>query len=341
MPETTETTEIDALLKTATPEAANALQEIVSKSDSKETTKAAKRALYLLSQRGIAPTETALAAPSAALKSAAPENVRFLMSNIDGFGNQMIWFVLPDKDGGRPLMFSVLVSDEEGIKDYIAQKIAPAAIEGFITEYSERMNAFFVDADSDYGRWLVARAQALNRENRKPTPPGFLPHAERLGPPQRQYDAPPRDGLPTDEEIEADESFPRDAAALFAKPVFEAWFLGMDVIIPELAGYMKTIAEKTEDSPNEIQFKRNEMIQRVIENVVTPGATARFVERLQLSAYVLWKKGDETTAKQALYHARKLQADPAQSDFASALAQRTLEAAREMFLSAMRDRDAE
>ena len=338
MPETTVTTDIDALLKTATPEAANALQDIADSADSKEAKKAAKRALYLLSQKGIAPTAASQVAPP---KNAVQETIRFLMSNIDGAGNQMLWFVLPDLYGGRPLLFSVLASDEEGVKDFIAVKMPMDEIEKSVAEYGSRMSASFTDAPLDYGRWLVSQAREINREKLKPTPKGFLEHAARLGEPQRQYDAPPRDVLPSAEAVEADETFPRDAAALFAKPVFDAWFLGMDIILPELAQWMKSMAISSDESADEMQHNRDAMIARVTEKVVTPGIHARYVNRLLMSATVLWKNGEEETAKQALFHAHRLQTESANSDFAAALMRRTLEAAREMLINAMQQQGAE
>lgn len=341
MTETNTTNSIDSLLKTATGDAADSLLEIANNAASKDEKKAAKRALYLLSQKGITPSLLQQYTPPVAQKSALQANVRFLMSNIDGGGNQMLWFVLPDPDGGKPLLLSTLASDEQGVKDFMAAKMTRSELEEKIELYEDEADGLFADAEPDFGRWLVAQAQTVNREKLKPYPAGFLEFLPRIGEPEQQYDSPPLEGLPSAEEIDADETFPREAAALLAKPVFDGWFLGMDVILPELLTWMKTLAEKNDDGPDETKFKRDAMIQRVTETVVTPGTRDRYVSRLLLSAIVCWKNEDETTAKQCLYHAHKLQTNSVASDFAIALVQRTLDAAREMLLGSMRERDSE
>ena len=344
MPETMDTTdaltEIDALLKTATTEAANALQEIAEKSDSKGTKKAAKRALYLLSQKGIAPSEKR-AVLAFLPKNAAPEIQRFLMSNIDGAGNQMLWFILPDAYGGRPSLLSVLWSDEVGVKDWFATKTTRDDLDERIGDYEFKSGGLFADAEPDYGRWLVAQARAINRAQFTVTPPGFLDYLPRIGEPQKQYDAPPLEEMPTAETLEADETFPREADALFAHPFFEMWFLGMDVVFPELAQWIKTMAEKSEAGPDEMLSLQKGMIESITEKVLTPEMQAQSVNRLLLNALVLWKNDEETPAKQCLYHAHKMQTDIIHSEFANTLVGRTLAAAREMLVSSMQARDAE
>ena len=337
MPDTMDTTQIDALLKAATPEAANALQEIADGADSKDAKKAAKRALYLLGQKGIAPSVAPKTELVTAPKSAFQEDARYMISSIDGAGNQMLWFILPDSDGGNPTLISVLVNDEEGVRDFLAARMSRREIEGRIADFTATDGATLADMDGDYVRGLVAQAREINRSQLKPTPAGFLELLPRIGDPQKRYDAPPLDGFPTAEAVLAEESYPRDAAALFAKPIFETWFLDMGEVLPHLAQYMIGMAQKSDD-PNETLFLRESLVQNLTETVMAELNRDRYAHRLELSAALLWKNGDETTAKQALFHVQKLRNDYADpSGFAFALVQRTMDAARAMMSSAMRD----
>ena len=331
---------IDTLLKTATSDAANALLEIADGAANKEEKKAAKRALYLLSQKGIAPDAPANAAPPAALSSSAPDTLEFFMSGIDGAGNQLLCFVLPEPDGGRPLLMTMIAVDDEGITHFSASKTPRSEIDAQLRSMDPTYGSSLAPMPADYGRWLVAQRRETNRKNFKPTPTGFMEALPRIGEPQQQRDAMPLDDLPSAEAILADENYPRDAAALFGKPGFERWFLNMALILPELPRWAKIMLEKSDDGPEEIQNKRQALLREITANVMTETECNRYADRLQTCAMVLWKNAQGETAKQALYHAQELRSNQAeQESFAFALVQRTMEAAHALLINAMQEKN--
>ena len=332
-------TRIDTLLKTATTDAANALLEIAESAANKDEKKAAKRALYLLSQKGIAPNRPSVPAPTAAPKTAASQTVEFFMSNADGAGNQMLNFILSEPDGGRPTLVNLIASDDEGITKFLAGKMARPDIDAQFATMATSYGARLAELPVDYGRWLVAQRREINRQQRKPTPRGFMELLPRIGEPEQQYESPPLEGLPSIETLLADETYSRDPAALFAEPGFERWFLNMAQVLPELAGWMKTLAEKSDDGPDEIQNRRQAMMRQITANIMTEPERNRYASSLQMGAVVLWKNGDEETAKQSLYHANELRTNAEPEGFVLALVQRTMDAARELLTNAMQGKD--
>src|SRR5215471_7433528 len=113
MPDTTvETEQIAALLAEATPEAANQLLELSETTPDKETRKAARRALYQLSQRGIKPTSYVPSTDSTVSPRDAQDTLTIYASAYDGAGNRLLLLVLQDPDGGSPILAQLLINDE-------------------------------------------------------------------------------------------------------------------------------------------------------------------------------------------------------------------------------------
>lgn len=336
----TDAERIATLLAEATSEAATHLQELAATTPDKETRKEAKRALYRLSLAGITPTERKTAIAPA--REPLQETLRAFATAYDGAGNRLLFFVLSDRDGGTPTLARVRINDEEGVSDYEESRLARRAIADYLAQYEQQLEngLAYAEIEPDYARWLLAQAQEINRRLVKRTPAGFLPLAGRIGAPQQEVAVSPVYAHIDAETVRADESLPTDPKELFALSWFEPWFFSMEEIIPTFAKVLTEEARKSEETEangNDETEKGGlpeSIIREASETLLSPERRRNYIRRLEESADILRRRGEEGAARLALYHALKLAEDTpiAESDFAKTLVNRTIEAAREALL---------
>lgn len=322
---------IQTLLTEATPDAAVALRDIADATTDKETRKAARRALYRLSQSGIVPPETAARTATAATLTRDVEPMRAFASAFDGAGNRMLALVLPDPDGGSPIFFQVLINDEAGAKDFLDTRVPRRDLEELIAGFERRFGPemALAEIEADYGKGLLAQAREINRRLGIPTPRGFLAWLPRVGDPEREYTEPPVWQRISREEVRADQSYPRDPTALFDLPWFSPWFLLVEEVFPWVQAWEQAEQSLVVLSDAVKEERRQKVVTEAVQARMTPEMRALYTDRLEGSADILQRRSEEQAARQALYHALSL-ADNGpveQVPFARALVERTLEAA--------------
>ena len=334
MPEVPELAAIETLLKAATPEAAASLQSLAESAADKETRKAAKRALYRLSQQGVAVVR-APKAPPPAPKADTTGILHAYASNFDGAGDRLLWFILPDPDGGSPTLFSVMLRDDFGVRDIILAKQGRRELDTRFKSIEAEITRglALAEIEPDYGRWLLQEAREMNRRTLKQTPAGFLETAPRVGTTTQTYEPHPVYARLTPEAVLADTEYPRDAAALFALVWFENWFLEMERMYPALGRWMAANFENMERSEEEKQERSDAALRESTHELMTAEMLATYKARLEGSADILHRRGETQAALQALYHALNLtEGEAADSDFARALVERSVQATREMMM---------
>jgi hypothetical protein len=332
--ETAEGAQVAALLKEATPEAAAKLQEIANTTTSKETRKAARRALYRLGLSGIAPPEHAQRAAAEETRTQAADTLRAFATAFDGAGNRLLLFALADPDGGSPTLMQALFNDEAGIETFDAVKQPRRELAERIERLEQRLeqDVAFAEIEGDYGRWLLQRARDINHRLSRPTPPGFLEGAHRIGAPQGDYTTPPVLAAIPPETVRGDLSIPHDPAALFALPWFEPWYFATRDVMRWLEAWEQaeqSVIALTDSAKAE---RRERILTEAVDSLMTPEVRARYVTRLEESADVLRRRGKEEAARIALYQTLTLadNSPVAEAPFARALVQRTIEAALEV-----------
>ncbi|HZT42244.1 MAG TPA: hypothetical protein VFA07_08640 [Chthonomonadaceae bacterium] len=327
-------TRIQTLMAEATPDAAVALRDIAESTADKEARKAARRALYRLSQSGIVPPEPASRPATVATPAREIEPMRAFASAFDGAGNQLLTLILPDPDGGSPVLFQVVINDEVGIKDFFDERVPRRELESLIAGYERRFGAemALAEIEADYGKWLLAQAREINRRLGIATPRGFLTWLPRVGEPEREYSEAPVWQRNSREEVRADQSYPRDPKALFELPWFSPWFLLVEDVYPWVQAWEQAGQSLVVLSDAVKEERRQKVVTEAAQARVTPEMRALYSRRLEGSADILLRRGEEQAARQALYHALSL-ADNGpveQVPFARALVERTLEAALAM-----------
>lgn len=318
---------IEALLREATAEAATALSELERGTESKEARKAARRALYLLSQRGIHPLpEVAVAEAITDVKP--QDNLRVYATGYDGAGNRILFFEIADPDGGKPTAVQMMLNDLTGLQTCDSARLTRQDLRHRIQQLEQLQTEglAFVEIPVDYGRWLLEEARELLRRQNKTSPPGVLELLPRLGSPRHDYLVSPIYDSIDVESLRADSALVRDPAALFALRWFENWFFAVEDVLRALTDW-ENVSDTAGDSAGEKAGAQRDLIVReVTTDLFTPGVRTRYARRLEDTADVLWRLSHEADAKMAVVHAQDMAADVPAADvpFARTLVERTL-----------------
>lgn len=316
---------IDALLKEATPEAATTLTELAEHTPSKEIRKAARRALYLLGERGIKPVPEVA---DAVLEADPVDPLRCYATNFDGAGNRVLFFELTPPEGGSITAVQMLVNDVNGLRDSDVSRITQRSLRERLLKLEELQSEglAFVEIPADYGRWLLSEARELLRLRNRPSPAGVMELLPRIGAPKHDYLVSPIYDSVSAESVLADETVARDPAELIALKWFESWFFEVSEVARWMDAWRRLTADPSDEGDAETVREREEIVSEVTTTLFTPATRQRYVRRLEETADILWRVSREAEARMALYHAQMLAQDApvATVPFARLLAERTL-----------------
>ena len=333
----TDSASVETLLAEGTTDAAARLRELAETTTEKDTRKAARRALYLLSQKGVAPPELPAKSTPSVPAAKPPLVLTAWASAYDGAGNRLLFLAWLNSDSGSPTFLQALLNDAEGVRDMETRRLPRRELDERLQGFTSQLDSGIALAEiaPDYGRFLLHQAQTRSRQQRRMTPAGFIDLLNVIGEPQQDYTVSPVWERIREEEIRADtETY--SAADLFKLPWFEAWFLDVNDVVPWMSDVYEVIGDE-----NASEAAQQQGLQAVAATAVAELFHAdlrmQYVCRLEETADVLLRREREPEARQALYHALRLRdsATAADSEFAVMLVQRTMQAAVEMMRQRM------
>jgi hypothetical protein len=286
--------------------------------------RAAKRALYRLGQRGMAP-----AAPHAAPRrlgaGGAARPVRAWLSGIDGSGSRAVWIVFQDEHSGLRLC-SLILNDLAGILDAAGGDITKKRLERELAELRATQKLPWVTADAARAAGLVAEALARHGETGTAPPAAFArwqPLFASVPPPP-----PPAFGP-------VDESRLEHSADLLARPELAGWFLDPEAVQAEALERLQARDSRLVVS-DQIRAERDAaLVDRVVERELGAETRRRWARRLGEMALVFAAEGREEHAALARAAAAALadeERDVRRHPLARGLATRALEVAGEIAL---------
>ncbi len=323
-------TSIETLGNTATVDAADTLKHIETSTNDKELRKAARKALYNLSQRGIYP-DAAKIAPKDSLPKGS--DIRAFASSFDGAGNRLLIFLIPSGFGGSISLIEVLMNDLEGTKHLNTMKIARRELEPTLARFQGGLDGglAIAEIDVDYARQLLAESRAILAADSKRSPRGVMEWLPKIGLPTKHYDSPIY-SLITKEKLAADDSFSKEPGDLFSLPWFEPWFFAVEDTMPWLEEWENLTGDPDTVQTDDSKARIEEIIIDAANNLMLDNMQQIYTRRLEEAADILWRSGQEIPAKQSLYHAIEMQkpGKPSEIAFARDIAHRTLGAALEM-----------
>ena len=323
--------QIEQLQKEATADAAAELLTLAKTAEDKAITKAAKRALYLLSQKGIVP-EAKTPAPQSKIETVR-ETLRGYASAYDGEGNSLLMVIEPDKDGGSPYVMQTLLNDVGGIRNFGGGKLERHKLNALIARYeAQKENGVaFVEITSNEVRRILQQAHVSHTRAQGLSPHGFMEWAQKIG---VELTGEPEILLELPAELTAQPPPETpDTKTLFTFPYFETWFLESEMGM----GMLSVLHDTGKFSADASQEERDDAMQTVMRNaatdIFTPEVRSIFAKRLEYSATILWRLDKKDAAHLAWAHAVQLRTEITSADieFARAICERTLWAAYEMY----------
>ena len=296
----------EALGDRAEPASAAMLRRIEGAAEArkdKDLRRAARRALYRLAQKGIAPPAEPQPPATAAAPARAIDAEGFL-SPLDSQGDRLLWIVKP-RPGGV-WHSSVVVNEPGGLKESVLAETTRKAIRTLRDELAKRHGVRMVEVDARYVDWIASegfeRARAAGSLSASAASHPSLRLQLFLDPPAPAPS--PIRALVSAQEVRGDATLLRDAASLFEADL-RLWFLPARDVETYLAR-----VRAMRDSP--IVLDRHQQRDR-LEEIAVAAITeifggerkASWIRRLEEMSYVLAKGGRR---------------DPARALFASALA---------------------
>jgi hypothetical protein len=284
--------------------------------------RAAKRALYRLSQRGIAAPPKAAVRPVVDRKEARP--IRAWISAVDGSGSRAMWILLEGAFGGLELC-SLIVNDTAGILEVAGGGITKKRLETELAALRADQKLPWLECAPDAARGRVAEALALHDTLGTTAPAGFARWRSRFD--DATIPAPPV--APS----EPDGALVARGAELLDLPESAGWFLEPSDVQSEALELLQAQESRLVVS-DQVKGERAEaLVTRVIEREMQDAARQRWSRRLLEQAVVL-----DATDRAAMGDLARAAAgalvgantDVTAQPFARALARRALEIAGEV-----------
>jgi hypothetical protein len=284
--------------------------------------RAAKRALYRLAQRGVAPAPPA--APPPVVPRRSERAVRAWLSGVDGSGSRAAWIVFEGTYGGLRLC-SLILNDTLGITEVAGGDITRKRLDRELAALRESQKLPWVETDPARAVGLVAEALALHAANGTSAPAAFAPwrpvfasapHAESPALPE-----------------EPDPGRLEQSAALLERPELAGWFLDPESVQSDAVEVLQTRESRLVLSDQLKAEREAAIVDRVIERELDDPARRRWSRRLAEMALVLDGADASEPAAVARAVAAALAAgapEPRRLPFVRALAARALEIAGEV-----------
>jgi hypothetical protein len=292
--------------------------------------RAAKRALYRLSQRGVAPAPTPPTAP--VVRRGTPHAVRAWLSGIDGSGSRAAWILFEGAYGGGALC-SLILNDVVGIAEVAGGDITKRRLEAELASLRAAQKLPWVETAPPRALGLVAEALELHRE-RGTVPPATFGRWQPFFAEVAPAGLPP---LPAADPALADRS-----VELLGLPEMAGWFLDPEAVQSDALEVQEARESRLVVS-DRIKAERQEAIlARVIEREFTPEARRRWGRRFAEMAWIFDATARSEHAAIAAAVAAAFadsQTSLAHHPLVRALAQRALELAGEVAAGRLRAAD--
>jgi len=282
--------------------------------------RAAKRALYRLSQRGVAPTPPP---PAPVVQRRAPRAVRAWLSGIDGSGSRAAWILFEGPYGGA-MLCSLILNDVVGVTEVAGGDITKRRLEAELASLRAAQKLPWVETEPARAVGLVAEGLQIHRERGTSPPSEF----GRWQPFFAEVAASEPPDVPV-----ADPLLLARSAELLALPEMAGWFLDPETVQSDALEIQEARQSRLVVS-DQIKAERQEAIlARVVEREFAPAARRRWARRLAEMSWIFNATGrpePAATASAAAAAFAESEAEPLRHPLARALAQRALELASEI-----------
>ncbi|MFZ7112127.1 MAG: hypothetical protein ACOWYE_10630 [Desulfatiglandales bacterium] len=294
--------------------------------DQKEVQKAAKKAIFKLKQKGISiPEDNAAKSPPILFVKPEVEEPEAYVGPIDGAGSRPVFIACPQIPKGVQVGLGI-VSDEKGILEFIFGGYSKKRMKEVRNLFFERFTPM-VATSASHAATILEKAYGLNNtdatealdEYRQMRP--WIQDNVSLIERSPVYETFPPEGIATERVT------PSQAQKLFEHALFASWLFDLEKMeaiakdIKEAEG--STILISKEQKANRIQ----EIKEKAVADTYPEPRRIKFKDRLEETAYIFLKEGEEEQARTCLLAAKSLDQEPTFSGadpFLMAMLERTL-----------------
>ena len=284
--------------------------------------RAARLAIYRLSQRGVEPPPRP--APRPVVERRSERATRAWLSGVDGSGSRAVWVLFEAAWGGLALC-SLIVNDEVGVVDVAGGEISKKRLETELAALRASQKLPWVEVEPARALAVVGEALAVHRSRATP-PPAAFGRWERLFAPREPPPLPVRP---------ADPALVERAPALLELPELAGWFLDPEAVQADALALLQLRESKLVVS-EQIKAEREEaIVAGVVERELGPDARLRWARRLEAMVFIFHATDRPEQAALAEAAAAALADETREArhqPFARALAQRAVEVAAEVAL---------
>ncbi len=281
------------------------LRRLGSAAPSKTVLKAVRKSIFRLKSRGL-PVEEIEARGDAVYHVPQAPSAEGYLTPIDAAGNRLVSLALPRPPQGL-MIFHMLFRDEEGIIQFNGYEGSRRSFHDYIENFQEQTKTELAEAPAEYCRGLMEEAAERSRQTGKPLPPEFVEMRPILGPPPALPLEPLIYRYVNREEVKAHPEFLERSPALFENPLFADWFLEEE----EARKYVGLVQEASASplvlAPYQKEGRMVDIYGQAIQELFPPERRGRYRRRLEETAYLLWKKGQENEARICLAGALALE----------------------------------
>jgi hypothetical protein len=300
------------------------LARLASASSDRGLRRAARRALYRLAQRGVAPAPPA--APRPIVPRRSERAIHAWLSGVDGSGSRATWIVFEGAYGGLRLC-SLILNDTLGITEVAGGDITRRRLDRELAALRESQKLPWVETDPARAVSLVAEALAVHAAASTSPPAAFAPWRALFA------SAPPAGPPPLPES--PDPALLEKSATLLERPELAGWFLDPESVQSDAVELLQTRESRLVLSDQLKAEREAAIVDRVIERELDERACRVWSRRLAEMALVLDGAGTPEPAALARAVAAALASpsfEPRRLPFVRALAARGLEVAGEVTL---------
>lgn len=295
------------------PQAAQLLLDWEARKPTKTLRRAIHRALYKLSQKGVAIDRPDQEPARSILTPVEPEGY---LSSMDGHGDRLVWLVKPRIGGGLHYL-SALINEPDGMRRLEATEVNRKGIKLARQDLAERYQIALVGAPWRYCDFLMSEGYERAQAKGQPEPPGpsgqpvdAYPalRSHLLSSPTEAAPVPPPEGIDP-AEVASQDTWLSTSSQLFEEPDLQRWLLDQDQAKP----YVEQMTQ-AQDSPLVLnKYQQQDRAQGIIDTVLAElfsGDSARtYARRLEETAFHLAARSRFDSAKRALAVALALQKD--------------------------------
>jgi len=282
---------ITSLSNRETVESATVLQRIVDTSENKKTVKAAKRALYILGEKGVEP-EIIAAETSASEESEADaieeDHDRAWASSFDSFGGRLVLLTMPSMS--RLMVCQASLDEHKGLVHFAAMEMPKKRFRQFFKDLKERVqtraHGSLGEIDPTHCRWLLQRAYDRCQEAGQLVPGDFKSLRYRLKL-QGEHEAVTFYAT----QVESDKSkrmlYDKNADDIFEIQEIGSWIIKKELLFPFVKRYIDLAESKLIVNEEQRQEQLDNAIDKYTREYFTEERVAATLHRLRETSLVL------------------------------------------------------